>query len=47
MFEEYGSTSTYCKKGYIYGLAQDCSNSSVLAMELLHSCTKPLIWNEK
>ena len=27
---------------YIEGLAQDCSNSSVLAMELLQSCTKPL-----
>ena len=25
------------------GLAQECSNSSVLAMELLQSCTKPLI----
>ena len=25
----------------IYGLVQDCSNSSVLAMELLQSCTKP------
>ena len=27
---------------YIDGLEQDCSNSSVLAMELLQSCTKPL-----
>ena len=26
---------------YIDGLAQDCSNSSALAMELLQSCTKP------
>ena len=26
------------------GLAQDCSNSSALAMELLQSCTKTLIW---
>ena len=26
---------------YIDGLVQDCSNSSVLAMELLQSCTKP------
>ena len=25
----------------IDGLAQDCSNSSALAMELLQSCTKP------
>ena len=28
----------------IDGLAQDCSNSSALAMELLQSCTKPLKW---
>ena len=28
---------------YIDGLAQDCSNSSALAMELLQSCTKPSI----
>ena len=27
----------------IDGLVQDCSNSSALAMELLQSCTKPLI----
>ena len=26
----------------IDGLVQDCSNSSVLAMELLQSCAKPL-----
>ena len=26
---------------YIDGLVQDCSNSNVLAKELLHSCTKP------
>ena len=33
---------TSCKPGvYIDGLFQDCSNSNVLAMELLHSCTKP------
>ena len=25
--------------------AQDCSNSSALAMELLQSCTKPLVWS--
>ena len=25
------------------GLVQDCSNSRVLAMELLQSCTKPTI----
>ena len=29
---------------YIYGLVQDCSNSSALAMELLQSCTKPSIY---
>ena len=34
------------KKGFwwslhVDGLVQDCSNSSVLAMELLQSCTKP------
>ena len=28
---------------YIDGLAQDCSNSSALAMELLQCCTKPSI----
>ena len=28
---------------YINGLVQDSSNSSVLAMELLQSCTKPWI----
>ena len=30
-------------KGYVDGLVQDCSNSNVLAMELLQSCTKPLL----
>ena len=29
---------------YIDGLAQDCSNSSALAMESLESCAKSLIW---
>ena len=28
---------------WINGLVQDCSNSSALAMELLQSCTKPLM----
>ena len=28
---------------YSYGLGQDCSNSSALAMESLQSCTEPLI----
>ena len=32
-------------KNHIYGLVQDCSNSSALAMELLQSCTKPSIHN--
>ena len=31
-------------QAYIDGLLQDCSNSSALAMELLQSCTKPLIY---
>ena len=30
---------------YIDGLAQDCSKSSALAMELLQSCTKPSIYD--
>ena len=29
---------------YINGLVQDCSMSVALAMEILQSCTKPLIW---
>ena len=29
---------------YLYGLVQDCSNSSALALELLQSCTKPSIY---
>ena len=35
-------------KSSIGGLVQDCINSSALAMELLQSCAKPLIyvpWN--
>ena len=32
---------THVKKHHIYGLVQNCSNSSALAMELLQSCTKP------
>ena len=28
---------------YLDGLAEDCSNSNALAMELLQSCTKPTI----
>ena len=30
---------------YVDGLAQDCSNSIALAMELLQSCTKPSLWS--
>ena len=30
---------------HIDGLVQDCSNSSVQAMELLQSCTKPSIYS--
>ena len=29
---------------HIDGLAQDCSNSCALAMELLQSCAKPSTW---
>ena len=29
---------------YIDGLMQVRSNSSVLAMELMQSCTKPMMW---
>ena len=29
---------------YIDGLAQDCGNSSALALELPQSCTKPSIY---
>ena len=31
----------------IEGLAQDCSNSIANALELLQSCTKPLIYNHE
>ena len=37
------SLSIYFVMEYIDGLVQDCSNSSVLAMELLQSCIKPSI----
>ena len=30
---------------HVDGLVQDCSNSSALAMELLQSCTKPLMYS--
>ena len=43
-FATAGSASTlYVCKHHIDGLAQDCSNSSEIAMELLQSCTKPSI----
>ena len=29
---------------HVDGLVQDCGNSSALAMELLQSCTKPLMY---
>ena len=35
-----------CHAPYIDGLVQSCSISSTLAMELLQSCTKPLICNQ-
>ena len=41
------SNQTCCSAGeeFIDGFVQDCSNSSALAMELLQSCTKPLIYS--
>ena len=32
---------------HIDGLVQDCSNSIANALELLQSCTEPLIYNIK
>ena len=32
-------------QAYIYGLVQDCSISSALAMEILQSHTKPSMWS--
>ena len=46
-FSIYDSSSIPCDlvlKFDIDGLVQDCGNSSVLAMELLQSCAKPLVW---
>ena len=31
-------------ESHVDGLVQDCSNSSVLAVELMQSCTKPSIY---
>ena len=39
----YREISFWGWNNHIDGLVQDCSNSSALAMELLQSCTKPLI----
>ena len=41
----YGSTMkwTLLNENHINGLVQDCSDSSVLAMELLQSGTKPSV----
>ena len=36
-------TLDYYFEDHIDGLVQDCSNSSVLAVQLLQSCTKPSI----
>ena len=33
----------FISPSHINGLVQDCGNSIVLTMELLQSCTKPLI----
>ena len=40
------STSLQHSEEHIDGLVQDCSNSIALAMELLQSCTNPLILSE-
>ena len=42
MFQQQ-SRAVVGKEIYIDDLVQDCSNSSALAMELLQSCTKPLM----
>ena len=39
------SSSQNIDDEYIDGLAQDCSNSSASAMELLQSCTEPSIYS--
>ena len=50
--EVYGKTWQYrtirkkskvCRQVYVDGFEQDCNNSSVLGMELLLSCTKPVM----
>ena len=46
VFAKYRS-SRFCsaaiEEKHIHGLAQDCSNSSALALELLQFCAKPSI----
>ena len=37
--------NVYSYWDYIDDFVQDCSNSSVLVMELLQSCTKPSIYH--
>ena len=39
-----GKRLTKCHQEHTDGLMQDCYNSIANAMELLQSCTKPLIW---
>ena len=41
LFGTFGPFDKKLSLEHIDGLAQDCSNSSALAMELLQSCTKP------
>ena len=47
--QSFFSFDCYQNKNFHYndidGLAQDCSNSSALAMELMQSCAKPSIWS--
>ena len=40
---EIGLLAKQWHQSYIIGLVQDCSNSIANALELLQSCTKPLI----
>ena len=34
-----------CNKQHVDGFVEDCSNSSVLAMQLLQSCNKPSMYS--
>ena len=38
------SVESKSSRDYLDGLAQDCGNSSALALELMQSCTKPATW---